>query len=289
VDDDTGFRRLLTRELTGQGFRINSLSTGEEAVARVSEGDIDVVLMDIRLGPGMDGIAAAGEIVKNYPDVGVVFVSGLLESEERIEASGLSSLGFIEKPFHLGALSSVIESATYRGRHELDKVKDKTAPSPESPPVEQIIHLDTIDLILYKQLEANPDLLKALTWRTFERLLADILETFGYSVQLMQGTKDGGIDIIALGKPKPWGEHRYLLQAKRWSNKVGVAPVRELKFLHDHLGASRSCLATTGEFTRGAWRLSEEYHWELELQDYTGIRRWIDEAIKLKWKASPGA
>lgn len=135
-----------------------------------------------------------------------------------------------------------------------------------------VVVLSPMDLLLYKQLQNHPELIKTLDWRAFEKLLADILESFGYKVDLMRGTKDGGIDIIAIGKPEPWGEHRYLLQAKRWANRVVVEPVRELKFLHDHMRATRSCLATTSTFTKGAWCLAREYPWQLELRDYMGIR-----------------
>lgn len=144
------------------------------------------------------------------------------------------------------------------------------------------LSLNLIDEALYKVLLSNPELLKTLNWRTFERLLEDILNSLGYIVELQQGTKDGGIDLIAIKKNDILGDHRYLLQAKRYKNKVGVAPVRELIFLHTYYKATKSCLASTANFTRGAWKLAEQYKWQLELRDSVGLIAWLKLASKAK-------
>lgn len=144
-----------------------------------------------------------------------------------------------------------------------------------------LVRLDLIDLALYRALTAHPELLKTLDWRTFERLLADILETFGYVVELQRGTKDGGVDIFAL-RSDHFGQHRYMIQAKRWTNRVGVEPVRQLLFLQGHHHATKSCLATTSAFTEGAWDLAAQYRWQLELRDFDGIREWVTNAGRLK-------
>jgi hypothetical protein len=93
-----------------------------------------------------------------------------------------------------------------------------------------IFLLDEVDLQLYKTLIAHPDLIKTLDWRLFEKLLADVIETFEYEVELTKPTKDGGIDIVAIKRSTSFGPHRYLIQAKRWTNKVGIEPVRSLVF-----------------------------------------------------------
>jgi len=36
-----------------------------------------------------------------------------------------------------------------------------------------------------------------LSWREFEKLIAELLEADGYSIKLMAGTKDGGVDVVA--------------------------------------------------------------------------------------------
>jgi len=139
-----------------------------------------------------------------------------------------------------------------------------------------------IDFKLYDVLTKHPDILKSINWRVFEKLIADVLESFGYSVDLMQGTKDGGIDVIAFSNDSPLGKHKYLIQAKRWTNKVDVEPVRSLGFLHQHHKATKSCLVTTSEFTKGAYELAKSYDWQLELKDFDGFLEWLKAAKATK-------
>ncbi len=148
--------------------------------------------------------------------------------------------------------------------------------------INSIIKLNVVDFQLYQDLNKQPELITLLNWRIFEELLADILEKFGYEIELKRGTKDGGVDIFAIRRSDPFGEHRYLLQAKQWSNRVGVEPVRQLMFLHSHHRATKSCLATTAKFTKGAWELAEQYKWQLELRDYDGIHDWISKVVDKK-------
>lgn len=136
--------------------------------------------------------------------------------------------------------------------------------------------IDYFDPTIYNLIKKNPKLLETMDWRLFEEMLADILRRFKYEVELTKATKDGGIDIIAIKKDENFGLHKYLLQAKRYSSSVQVSPVRELLFLHDEYKATKSCLATTANFTSGAWKLAEKHKWKMELKDQQGILQWID-------------
>ena len=143
------------------------------------------------------------------------------------------------------------------------------------------MRFDNLDRHLLRALAEDPSLLNTLEWRTFEYILAGILESMGYEVELRQGTKDGGIDVVAIKKSTPLGEHKYLIQAKRWSRKVGVAAVRELLYLKGAHGATKACLATTSSFTQGALRLGREHRWELELRDFERLREWLATAVPI--------
>jgi restriction system protein len=120
-----------------------------------------------------------------------------------------------------------------------------------------------------------PALLHVVEWRQFEGILARILETLGYEVELQRGTKDGGIDVVAIKRATEFGPHRYLIQAKRTANRIGVEPVRELLFLKHEYKATKACLATTSQFTAGAWQLANQHRWELELRDFERLREWL--------------
>jgi HJR/Mrr/RecB family endonuclease len=147
-----------------------------------------------------------------------------------------------------------------------------------------LIRLDPIDHSVYKALIAQPELLTNMNWRKFEELLASLLTTFGYEIELQRRTKDGGVDLFALKRNDLLGPQRYLLQAKRWKNKVGVEPVQQLAFLHSHHRGqvTKVCLATTSTFTRGAWELGRQYRYTMDLRDLQGLTEWIKAAAKLQ-------
>ncbi len=144
----------------------------------------------------------------------------------------------------------------------------------------QIAIFDPVDIGLLQAIRQHPELLRTLDWRVFEKLLGGLLERLGFEIELQRGTKDGGIDIFAMKRSEVLGPHRYIIQAKRWSHRVGVAPVRELIFLHGHYKTSKACLATTASFTRGAWKIAEDYRWQLELRDFQGLQEWVELATR---------
>lgn len=143
--------------------------------------------------------------------------------------------------------------------------------------------LENIDIDVYRAIMTNDELLMTLNSRKFEILLADILEVFGFEIELTKHTRDGGIDLIAIKHNDILGVQKYLLEAKRWRNKVGVQPVRSLVFLHGYHKASKSILVTTSEFTKGAWELQNEFKYTLDLKDRKALRRWVSTAAKLKY------
>ncbi len=170
------------------------------------------------------------------------------------------------------------------------ELPDTESPPENSTPVPSIdesislrgsvITLELIDPVLLLELTKHPALLQSLDWRTFEKVLAVMLEKLGYTIELQRGTKDGGIDLFAIRKSEEFGLHRYLLQAKRYSKPVGIEPVRELLFLQSHHRITKACLATTSKFTKGAWELADQYQWQLKLTDYEKLVEWLGRSAK---------
>jgi restriction endonuclease len=161
-----------------------------------------------------------------------------------------------------------------------EAVKSTVSSEPFSSVGGLVYRLDDIDPTIYKTLIDKPELLRTLEWRTFEKLLADALESLGFEIELQKGTKDGGVDLFAVKRKEIMGPQRFLIQAKRYKNKVGVSPVRQLLFLHSDHRVTKVCLATTSTFTKGAWELEEQYKWQLELKDFDGVHSWIRQAAK---------
>jgi CheY-like chemotaxis protein len=97
--------------LEGKGFKVVIASSGEEAVkAMQTISDIDLILMDIDLGSGMDGAEAAAIILKNR-DVPLVFLSSHTESEIVEKTKRITSYGHIVKNSGNTVLEASIRTA----------------------------------------------------------------------------------------------------------------------------------------------------------------------------------
>jgi hypothetical protein len=114
------------------------------------------------------------------------------------------------------------------------------------------IYSPSIDLIL--KIHSGEVDLYDVQWRDFERLVAELLNHAGWKIELQQGTKDGGVDILARKTGLPCGDVLTLWQAKRISRgrKVGISTIRELADTRNEFKASKGVIVTSSFLTRGA-------------------------------------
>ena len=143
--------------------------------------------------------------------------------------------------------------------------------------------IDTASLFeraLIERLQQFPDDLRIIDRHKFERLVAELFSGFGYQVELSKRTRDGGKDITAIKHDKVG--LKFLIECKRPDpgNPVSVSTVRELYGVKNDEKVSKAILVTTTRFTQDAKLFSDKHPWELELQDYEGIRSWIDDYLK---------
>ena len=93
--------------------------------------------------------------------------------------------------------------------------------------------------------------LAAIDWRDFENLIRDIFEKEfsqnGSEVRITQSSRDGGVDVIAFD-PDPIRGGKIVIQAKRYTNVVGVSAVRDLYGTLINEGASKGILITTSDY-----------------------------------------
>jgi HJR/Mrr/RecB family endonuclease len=78
------------------------------------------------------------------------------------------------------------------------------------------------------------------------QVVAELLELDGYTIELMNGTKDGGIDVVAIKGEGISGYYKTVWQAKKYNKtKVGLHHIRELADSVHELGASKGIIVTT--------------------------------------------
>ena len=99
VDDLSTQRKIAEAILKRLNYRVFSVAEGFSAIEFVKQTPVDLILMDVFLGPGLSGLEALGQIREINPGQKAVIASGHSESEEVLKAQELGKDTFIRKPF----------------------------------------------------------------------------------------------------------------------------------------------------------------------------------------------
>jgi restriction system protein len=104
------------------------------------------------------------------------------------------------------------------------------------------------------------DNLASMDWEDFEHLLRELFakefSSNGGEVKVTQASRDGGVDAIAFD-PDPIRGGKIVIQAKRYTNTVGVSAVRDLYGTVMNEGATKGILVTTADFGPDAYEFSK--------------------------------
>lgn len=98
VDDEPGVRSSLKGVLEDEGFQVFTAASGEEGLEQVEEIRPDVVLLDVLMPLGIDGIETLRRLKGAGSDAAVMMISGHGTIEMAVTAMELGALDFIEKP-----------------------------------------------------------------------------------------------------------------------------------------------------------------------------------------------
>lgn len=102
--------------------------------------------------------------------------------------------------------------------------------------------------------------LAAMDWEDFEHLIREIFEkefsSNGGEVKVTQASRDGGVDAVAFD-PDPIRGGKIVIQAKRYTNTVGVSAVRDLYGTVMNEGATKGILVTTADYGPDAYEFAK--------------------------------
>ncbi|RWY49497.1 restriction endonuclease [Mucilaginibacter gilvus] len=128
-------------------------------------------------------------------------------------------------------------------------------------PIRPLLHIDKND----KRFVSSHDVaglldegsnLATMPWEEFEHLIREIFaKEFSHNggeVKVTQASRDGGVDAIAFD-PDPIRGGKIVIQAKRYTNTVGVAAVRDLYGTVHNEGANKGILVTTSDYGPDAY------------------------------------
>jgi len=106
----------------------------------------------------------------------------------------------------------------------------------------------------------NTTNLAAMDWEDFEHLIRELFEkefqTGGGEVKVTQASRDGGVDAIAFD-PDPIRGGKIVIQAKRYTNTVGVSAVRDLYGTVVNEGATKGILVSTADYGPDAYEFAK--------------------------------
>jgi two-component system nitrogen regulation response regulator NtrX len=119
VDDETGVRASLAGILSDEGYLVETVESGEAALAALSARRYDLVLLDVWL-PGADGLEVLARIRAIDAELPVVVISGHGTIETAVKAVRLGAQDFVEKPLSLEKTLLTVRNALRQGRLETE-------------------------------------------------------------------------------------------------------------------------------------------------------------------------
>jgi signal transduction histidine kinase/CheY-like chemotaxis protein len=111
VDDQREQRDIATEILTDLGYVVHAVESGEAAVDFFRNRTADLILLDMIMDPGMDGLETYRRILELHPGQKAIIVSGFSESERVKSARELGASAYIRKPYVIEELGVAIRTA----------------------------------------------------------------------------------------------------------------------------------------------------------------------------------
>jgi len=110
VDDVMGQREIASGILKKIGYSVTSVSSGEEAISYLKESPADLVVLDMIMAPGIDGLETYKRILKHHPRQKAIIASGFSETERVKEAQKLGAGEYIKKPYTIERIGLAVKS-----------------------------------------------------------------------------------------------------------------------------------------------------------------------------------
>ncbi len=123
VDDDSGIRKTLSRILEKEGYLVEAVENGKQAIEASNKWFFNVALIDIRL-PDMEGTELLDRLKDTEPKIVKIIVTGYPSLKNAIEAVNKGADGYVLKPFDTSKLLAKIQKLLKKQRESM-KYSDK--------------------------------------------------------------------------------------------------------------------------------------------------------------------
>lgn len=113
VDDDARIRQMLIRYFEDEGFRVTAVADGAAMREALARAEPDIVLLDLVLPGGDDGLVLAREL-RARSDVPIIMLTGRDDVVDRVVGLELGADDYVAKPFHLRELLARVRTVLRR-------------------------------------------------------------------------------------------------------------------------------------------------------------------------------
>ena len=121
VDDEDivleSFRKILVLD----GFSIDTVEKGREALGLIQKNDYDFVFVDLKM-PEMDGVEVTKAVKHLRPDVDVIVITGYASVESAVETMKHGAMDYVQKPFTEDELVDFVNKSLIRRRDRIEKL-----------------------------------------------------------------------------------------------------------------------------------------------------------------------
>lgn len=118
VDDVDTQQKITANMLRRLGYRVAVVGSGEEAIVHAKENRVDLVVLDMIMDPGINGLVTFRELQSIQPEIKAIIASGYSETQDVQEAQALGAGLFIKKPFSLQCLGLAVKGEFEREYYE---------------------------------------------------------------------------------------------------------------------------------------------------------------------------
>jgi two-component system nitrogen regulation response regulator NtrX len=115
VDDDINWRNILIDILTSEGYQTIPAGDGEEAIKKVRDNELNLVLLDLIL-PDINGLEVLKRIKEEKPDLVVIMITGFGTIKDAVSAIKIGAYDFLEKPSDREKILLTIRNALEKER-----------------------------------------------------------------------------------------------------------------------------------------------------------------------------
>jgi len=135
VDDEPVVLDSLRKILVLDGYSVDTVESGQEALGLIQKRDYDFVFTDLKM-PGLDGIEVTKAVRHLRPDIDVVMVTGYATVQSAVDTMKHGALDYVEKPFTEDELTAFVNKCLIRRKDRIEKEQPPrvhlvTASSPE--------------------------------------------------------------------------------------------------------------------------------------------------------------